>query len=150
MKICRWLVLTTLAVLAGCGGGDSPTAPSRTTLQLAGAWTGRLSYTFEGTAYFHTVDATISQDRLNIKATLTLSSDWRATLEGTLSEQGTGAQLPARITFDTPSDSPPMRCAAGFNATSSPVAPTMTFQASTVTFTNCDSTITGVQLTLQR
>jgi hypothetical protein len=144
-----WLLLTALAVTAACGG-DSPTAPSDSTAQLAGAWTGALSYTFEGTSYSHSVTGTVSQDRLNIKATLTLSSDWRATIDGTLTGQRAGAQLPARITFDTPSDHPPMRCAAAFNATSSPVVPTMMFQANTVTFTNCDSTITSVVLTLQR
>lgn len=84
-----WLLLTALAVTAACGG-DSPTAPSDSTAQLAGAWTGALSYTFEGTSYSHSVTGTVSQDRLNIKATLTLSSDWRATIDGTLTGQRAG------------------------------------------------------------
>jgi hypothetical protein len=145
----RWLLLTALAFLMGCGG-DSPTEPSDTTVQLTGAWTGNLTYTFEGTSYFHSVTGTVTQDRLNVKATLTLSNDWRATIDGTLTEQGSNAQLPARITFDTPSDHPPMRCAASFNGTSSFVVPTMMFQTNAVAFTNCDSTISTVVLTLRR
>jgi hypothetical protein len=139
-------------ILSACSGSDSPTAPTPTPVipfQLAGAWTGTLSFTLDGKPFSHSLNATVSQDQLHVAATLTLSGDWNAILDGTLSGPTAQAQLAAHVTLNVPSDQPPVRCAAAFDTTSQ-VAATMTFRADSVMFMPCADTITDVTLTLRR
>jgi hypothetical protein len=147
----RNAVVLCAVILSACSGSDSPSAPTPTPvipIQLAGAWTGTLSYTFDGKPYSHSLNATVSQDQLHVAATLTLSRDWNATLDGTLSGPTLQTQLTAHVTLDVPSDQPPIRCAAAFDSTSL-VASTMTFRADSVMFIPCVDTITDVTLTLR-
>ena len=139
------------AILSACSGSDSPAAPTPTPvipIQLAGVWTGTLSYTFDGKPYSHSLNATVSQDQLHVAATLTLSDNWNATLDGTLSGATAQAQLNAHVTLDAPSNQPPIRCTAGFDTTSQAAA-TMTFRADSAMFTPCADTITDITLTLR-
>jgi len=140
-------------LLVGCSG-SSPTAPSQSTpltpIQLAGMWTGSLSFTLDGTSYSHAGTATLTQDQLHVAGTANLSSDWRVNVDGILSGPGVLAQITAHITLDVPSNQPPIRCTAALDATSSQAVPTMTFSADSVTFSPCADTITNVALTLRR
>ena len=145
-------IVFSLAIV-GCSSGATPTPTSPapvTPVQLAGTWTGTLSFTFDGQPYSHTVTATIGQDQLHLTASMTLSGDWRGSLDGTLSAPTVQAQLPAHITLDAPSNQPPIRCAAAFDSTSNLVVPSMTFRVDSVSFNPCADTITNVTLTLGR
>ena len=158
--MARTFGLVLVLVAAGCGGGSSrsPTAPTPipeptpapTVANIAGAWTGRLEYKFDGQPYGINVTLTVSQSGTAVTGAWSSSVDWSGELAGELSGFGVATTLAGTMTFSTTSSVAGVKC-NGRGSVAGPAAPpSMRWAVARATADNCTGELVDAVFTLSR